>query len=167
QQIRRQTPPPESKVKRRDQKRIDCADLQLAVTAADSQGAIEAFISCQESPQSIDGSRPPPAYVAVRSTLLELEMRMARINSFRVKRIRVAAETRDASLVAESLMDMGEPSTLIVPAESAGQQGYFYSGYGGKAKAKRTRKRRGPHKKIEPTGKGSTSGGNPCEWRLG
>jgi hypothetical protein len=146
QQIRRQTPPPESKAEHRDQKRIDRADLQLAVTVADFQGAIGAFVSCQESPQSTDGSRPPPAYDAVRSTLLELEMRKARINSSRVKRIGVAAETRDASLVAESLMDAGEPSTLIVPAASAGQQGYFDSGRGGKAKAKRTRKHRGPRK---------------------
>ncbi|KAF9082020.1 hypothetical protein BGX29_004129, partial [Mortierella sp. GBA35] len=146
QQIRRQTPPPESKAERRDQKRIDRADLQLAVTVADFQGAIGAFVSCQESPQSTDGSRPPPAYDAVRSTLLELEMRKARINSSRVKRIGVAAETRDASLVAENLMDAGKPSTLIVPAASAGQQGYFDSGRGGKAKAKRTRKHRGPRK---------------------
>ncbi|KAF9079325.1 hypothetical protein BGX23_004378 [Mortierella sp. AD031] len=73
-------------------------------------------------------------------------MRKARINSSRVKRIGVAAETRDASLVAESLMDAGKPSTLIVPAASAGQQGYFDSGRGGKAKAKRTRKHRGPRK---------------------
>ncbi|KAG0047962.1 hypothetical protein BGZ89_004737, partial [Linnemannia elongata] len=146
QQIRRQTPPPESKAERRDQKRIDRADLQLTVTVADFQGAIGAFVSCQESPQSTDGSQPPPAYDIVRSTLLELELRKARIDSSRVKRIGVAAKQRDASLVAESLMDAGESSTLTVPAASAGQQGYFDSGHGSKAKAKRKRKHRGPRK---------------------
>jgi hypothetical protein len=146
QKNRRQIPPPESKAEQRDQKRIDRADLQLAVTVADFQGAIEAFVSCQESPQSTDGSRPPPIYDAVRSTLLELEVRKARINSYRVKRIRVAAETRDAALVAESLMDAGEASTLIVPAASAGQQGNLDSGRGGKAKEKRARKHRGTRK---------------------
>lgn len=146
QQIRRQAPPAESKAERKDQKRIDRADMQLTMTVADFQGAIRAFVSCQESPQSTDRPLPPPAYDVVRSTLLELEMRKARINSSRAKRIRVAAETRDASLVAESLMDTGEPSTLIVPAASASQQGYFDSGRGGKAKVKRTKKHRGQNR---------------------
>ncbi|KAG0074662.1 hypothetical protein BGZ90_010572 [Linnemannia elongata] len=131
QRRQRRTPPPESKAERRDQKRIDRADLQLTVTVADFQGAIGAFVSCQESPQSTDGSQSPPAYDVVRSTLLELEMRKARINSYRVKRIGVAAKTRDASHVAESLMDAGESSSLIAPAASASQQGYFDSGHGG------------------------------------
>ncbi|KAK3844974.1 MAG: hypothetical protein J3R72DRAFT_436641 [Linnemannia gamsii] len=146
QQIRRQTPLPESKAEIKDQKRIDRAGLQLAVTVADFQGAIGAFVSCQESPQSTDGSLLPPAYDIVRSTLFQLEMRKARINSSRVKRIGVAAETRGASPVSESLMDVGEPSTPIVPAASAGQQDYFDSGRSGKAKAKRKRKHRGPRK---------------------
>ncbi|KAK3814738.1 MAG: hypothetical protein J3R72DRAFT_461715, partial [Linnemannia gamsii] len=146
QQIRRQTPLPESKAEIKDQKRIDRADLQLAVTVADFQGAIGAFVSCQGSPQSTDESLPPPAYDIVRSTLFQLEMRKARINSSRVKRIGVAAETRGASPVSESLMDAGEPSTPIAPAASAGQQGYFDSGRSGKAKAKRKRKHRGPRK---------------------
>ncbi|KAK3838113.1 MAG: hypothetical protein J3R72DRAFT_448904 [Linnemannia gamsii] len=146
QQIRHQTPLPESKAEIKDQKRIDRADLQLAVTVADFQGAIGAFVSCQESPQSTDGSLPPPAYDVIRSTLFHLEMREARINPSRVKRIGVAAETRGASPVSESLMDAGELSTPIVPAASAGQQGYFDSGRSGKAKAKRKRKHRGPRK---------------------
>ncbi|KAK3820792.1 MAG: hypothetical protein J3R72DRAFT_459524 [Linnemannia gamsii] len=140
------TPLPESKAEIKDQKRIDRAGLQLAVTVADFQGAIGASVSCQESPQSTDGSLPPPAYDIVRSTLFQLEMRKARINSSRVKRIGVAAETRGASPVSESLMDAGEPSTPIVPAASAGQQGYFDSGRSGKAKTKRKRKHRGPRK---------------------
>jgi hypothetical protein len=146
QQQSRQRTPTVSKAEIKDQRRIDRAELQLAVTVEDFEGSIRAFVLCQESPLSSDGSRPPCAYATVRSALLDLEIKKARNNSARARRIGVAAETMDTSLIAETSMDTDDPSTLDASAASTCQQGHSNSGRNSKAKTNRTRKHKGPRK---------------------